>query len=48
LLTLRLQTRSKEMMVVTPKDSMQVIAIQKINSSSFAIHQTEDEFNDNL
>ncbi|CAF5125150.1 unnamed protein product [Rotaria magnacalcarata] len=34
LLTFRLRTREKEMMVITPVDGMQVIGIQKITSSS--------------
>jgi dynein light chain roadblock-type len=47
LLTLRLRTREKEMMVVAPEDGMQIIAIQKINSSSTIIQQIEEEYNDN-
>lgn len=44
LITLRLRTRSKEMMVVTPEDGMQVIAIQKIRpASSKKVQQTEPE-----
>ncbi|CAF0845826.1 unnamed protein product [Rotaria sordida] len=50
LLTFRLQTRHKEMMVVTPNDGMQVIAIQKINlsSSTSAKQQNDKEHNDNF
>ncbi|CAF0850037.1 unnamed protein product [Rotaria sp. Silwood1] len=52
LLTLRLRTRHKEMMVVTPNDGMQVIAIQKINlsssSSPLAQQQSDNEHNDNI
>lgn len=33
LLTFRLRTRNKEMMIVTPNNGTQAIAIQKINSS---------------
>ena len=49
LLTFRLRTREKEMMVVTPEDGMHVIAIQKINaSSSFTSRRTDNEYNDNF
>ncbi|CAF0813566.1 unnamed protein product [Rotaria sordida] len=50
LLTFRLQTRHKEMMVVTPNDGMQVIAIQKINlsSSTSAKQQNDKEHNDSF
>ncbi len=49
LITYRLRMRAKEMMVVTPEDSMQVIAIQKVNPLSSSIMQeTENEFNDNF
>ncbi|CAF0770160.1 unnamed protein product [Rotaria sordida] len=50
LLTFRLQTRHKEMMVVTPNDGMQVIAIQKINlsSSTSPKQQNDKEHNDNF
>jgi len=47
LLTLRLRTREKEMMVVAPEGGMQIIAIQKINSPSAIIQQIEEEYNDN-
>ncbi len=43
LLTIRLRTQSKEMMIVTPKDGMQVIAIQKINSSAATTQQTDKQ-----
>ncbi len=43
LITLRLRTRTKEMMVVTPKDGMQVIALQKIQPSSMKVKKTETE-----
>lgn len=43
LLAFRLRTRTKEMMVVTPEDGMQVIAIQNMHSSLFTIQQNEDE-----
>ena len=48
LLTFRLRTQQKEMMVVAPQDAMQIIAIQKINSPLTIIQQTADEYNDNL
>ncbi|CAF2425036.1 unnamed protein product [Rotaria sp. Silwood2] len=54
LLTLRLRTQHKEMMVVTPNDGMQVIAIQKMNLSSSsslstsAKQQNDNENNDNF
>ncbi len=41
LITLRLRTRSKEIMVATSDDGMQVIAIQKIRTSSSKVQQTE-------
>ncbi|CAF1349487.1 unnamed protein product [Adineta steineri] len=47
LLTLRLRTREKEMMVVAPEDGIQVIAIQKIHSSPTIKQHTEDEYDDN-
>lgn len=36
LVSLRLRTRQKEVMVVAPKDGMRIIAIQKINLPSQA------------
>ncbi|CAF4336259.1 unnamed protein product [Rotaria socialis] len=50
LLTFRLRTREKEMMVITPVDGMQVIGIQKITSSSsiLAKQKQENEYNDNF
>jgi hypothetical protein len=49
LLTFRLRTREKEMMVVTPEDGLQAIAIQKINtSSSLSIPKTDSEYNDSF
>ncbi|CAF1243380.1 unnamed protein product [Adineta steineri] len=47
LLTLRLRTRQKEMMVVAPEDGIQVIAIQKIHSSPTIKQHIEDEYDDN-
>jgi len=34
LISLRLRTRQKEVMVVAPKDGIRIIAIQKINVTS--------------
>jgi hypothetical protein len=49
LITFRLRTREKEMMVVAPDDGMQVIAIQKVNTStSLTIRKTDSEYNDNF
>jgi dynein light chain roadblock-type len=48
LLTCRLRTREKEMMVVTSQDGVQIIAIQKMNSSLSSIQQTENEYTDNF
>lgn len=36
LITCRLRTKEKEMIVVTPPDSMQAIAIQRLNTSASA------------
>ena len=47
LISLRLRTRQKEIMVVAPKDGIRVIAIQKINLSSQTI-QPEKDYNDNF
>ena len=47
LLTCRLRTREKEMMVVTPPDAMKIIAIQKLNPVPLTIHQ-DSEFNDSF
>lgn len=47
LISLRIRTRQKEVMVVAPKDGMRVIAIQKINISSPPI-QPEKEYNENF
>lgn len=46
LISLRLRTRQKEVMVVAPKDGIRIIAIQKINSSSPST-QLDKEYNDN-
>jgi dynein light chain roadblock-type len=46
LISLRLRTRHKEVMVVAPKDGIRIIAIQKINLASQII-QPEKEHNDN-
>ncbi len=48
LITLRLRTRSKEMMIVTPEDGMQVIAIQKIQPLSSKVQQPETEFKEKI
>jgi hypothetical protein len=45
LISLRLRTRHKEVMVVAPKDGIQVIAIQKINLPSQSV-KSEKEYND--
>lgn len=47
LISLRIRTRQKEVMVVAPKDGMRVIAIQKINISAPTI-QPEKEYTDNF
>ncbi|CAF1293172.1 unnamed protein product, partial [Rotaria sordida] len=47
LISFRLRTRQKEVMVVAPKDGIRVIAIQKINLSPQSI-QSEKEYNDNF
>lgn len=47
LVSLRLRTKQKEVMVVAPKDGIRVIAIQKINLPSQAV-QPEKEYNDNF
>lgn len=47
LISLRLRTRQKEIMVVAPKDGIRVIAIQKINMPSQTI-QPEKDYNDNF
>lgn len=46
LISLRLRTRQKEVMVVAPKDGIRIIAIQKINVSSQTT-QPDKEYNDN-
>ncbi|UJR23396.1 hypothetical protein I4U23_026404 [Adineta vaga] len=48
LITLRLRTQDKEMMVVAPEDGIKIIAIQKIKSSIPTKKQTDDEYNDTL
>lgn len=47
LISLRLRTRQKEVMVVAPKDGIRVIAIQKINLQSQSA-QSEKEYNGNF
>ncbi|CAF1353607.1 unnamed protein product [Rotaria magnacalcarata] len=47
LISLRLRTRQKEIMVVAPKDGIRVIAIQKIATPSQTT-QPEKEFNDSF
>lgn len=47
LISLRIRTRQKEVMVVAPVDGMRIIAIQKINTPS-PIIQPEKEYNDNF
>ena len=47
LLTCRLRTREKEMMIVTPPDAMKIIAIQKVNPIPATAH-TDSEFNDSF
>jgi dynein light chain roadblock-type len=47
LISLRLRTRHKEVMVVAPKDGIRIIAIQKINTSSQPV-QPEKEYTDNF
>lgn len=48
LITFRLRTRSKEMMVVTPDEGMQIIAIQKIQPSVTKTQLFDDDFKDNM
>ena len=43
LLTFRLRTRSKEMMVVACEDGIEVIAIQKVNPISSTTQQTDND-----
>jgi len=47
LISLRLRTRQKEVMVVAPKDGIRIIAIQKLNVASQRI-QPEKEYNENF
>ncbi|CAF0918605.1 unnamed protein product [Adineta ricciae] len=47
LVSLRLRTKQKEVMVVAPKDGIRVIAIQKLNLPSQSA-QPEKEYNDNF
>ncbi len=47
LISLRLRTRQKEVMVVAPKDGIRIIAIQKINVTSQTT-QPEKEYNNNF
>ena len=47
LISVRLRTRQKEVMVVAPKDGIRVIAIQKLNLSSQTA-QSEKEKSDNF
>ena len=45
LISLRLRTKHKEVMVVAPKDGIRIIAIQKINIPSQTT-QPDKEYND--
>jgi hypothetical protein len=47
LISFRLRTRQKEVMVVAPKDGIRIIAIQKLNVASQTI-QPEKEYNENF
>lgn len=48
LVTLRIRTTSKEMMIVTPFDGIQVMAIQKITASSTKHNEQDDDFMENF
>lgn len=48
LITFRLRTRTKEMMVVTPDEGMHVIAIQKLKPIAARSQTFDDDFKDNL
>lgn len=47
LISLRLRTKQKEVMVVAPKEGIRVIAIQKLNVASQSV-QPEKEYTDNF
>jgi hypothetical protein len=47
LISLRLRTRQKEVMVVAPKDGIRIIAIQKINLPSQTT-QSDKDYHDNF
>lgn len=47
LISLRIRTRQKEVMVVAPVDGMRIIAIQKLNVPSPVV-QPEKEYSDNF
>lgn len=48
LISFRLRTRQKEVMVVAPKDGIRVIAVQKITASPPPFKQPEKEYNDSF
>ncbi|CAF0758606.1 unnamed protein product [Adineta steineri] len=48
LISLRLRTQSKEVMVVAPKEGIRIIAIQKINIPSQTIPTDKKEYTDNF